>query len=71
MDALFKKAGIVRCFGREDLTTVASVMLYPTLKGKNLAIITHAGGPAVMLTDVLAQGNMDVPHLEGPEVDRL
>jgi acetyltransferase len=71
VDALFRKAGIVRCKGREDLTTVASVMLYPPLKGGNLAIITHAGGPAVMLTDVLSQGNMDVPHLEGPEVEDL
>jgi acetyltransferase len=71
VDALFRKAGIVRCYGREELTTVASVMLYPPLKGKNLAIITHAGGPAVMLTDVLAQGNMDVPKLEGPAADRL
>ncbi len=71
VDALFRKAGIVRCYGREDLTTVASVMLHPPLKGRNLAIITHAGGPAVMLTDVLSQGGMDVPHLKGPEVDRL
>jgi acetyltransferase len=71
VDALFRKAGIVRCHGREDLTTVASVMLYPELKGKNLAIITHAGGPAVMLTDVLEKGNMAVPCLEGPEVDKL
>ena len=71
VDALFRKAGIVRCYGREDLTTVASVMLSPPLGGKNLAIITHAGGPAVMLTDVLAQGGMDVPHLEGPEAERL
>jgi acetyltransferase len=71
VDALFRKAGIVRCFGREELTTVASVMLHPPLKGKNLAIITHAGGPAVMLTDQLAKGNMDVPRLEGPKVDEL
>jgi len=71
VDALFRKAGIVRCYGREELTTVASVMLHPPLKGKNLAIITHAGGPAVMLTDQLAKGNMDVPKLEGPRVDEL
>lgn len=71
VDALFRKAGIVRCYGREDLTTVASVMLYPELKGRNIAIITHAGGPAVMLTDVLAQGDMDVPLLQGKEVDEL
>jgi len=71
VDALFRKAGIVRCYGREELTTVASVMMHPPLKGKNLAIITHAGGPAVMLTDKLAQGGMDVPHLEGPETKEL
>lgn len=71
VDALFRKAGIVRCYGREELTTVASVMLHPPLNGRNLAIITHAGGPAVMLTDVLAKGGMDVPRLEGPKVDEL
>ena len=71
VEALFRKAGIVRCHGREELTTVASVMLYPRLKGNNLAIITHAGGPAVMLTDVLEKGGMHVPQLKGPEVDQL
>jgi len=71
VDALFRKAGIVRCYGREELTTVASVMMHPPLKGKNLAIITHAGGPAVMLTDKLAQGGMDVPQLEGPAAKEL
>jgi len=71
VDALFRKAGIVRCYGREELTTVASAMLYPPLKGKNIAIITHAGGPAVMLTDVLTRGGMDVPHMKGKEVESL
>ncbi len=71
VDALFKKAGIVRCYGREDLTTVASVMQTTPLEGDNLAIITHAGGPAVMMTDILAKGGMDVPHLEGPEAEAL
>jgi acyl-CoA synthetase (NDP forming) len=71
VDALFRKAGIVRCYGREELTTVASVMLYPPLKGCKLAIITHAGGPAVMLTDVLEKGGMEVPRLEGREAEQL
>lgn len=71
VDALFRKAGIVRCYGREELTTVASVMLNERLPEKNLAIITHAGGPAVMLTDVLENGGMEVPRLSGPEADRL
>jgi acetate---CoA ligase (ADP-forming) len=64
VDALFRKAGIVRCYGREDLISVASVFMHPGLKGKNIAVITHAGGPAVMLTDALSNGGMEVPHID-------
>ncbi|MFA8451370.1 MAG: acetate--CoA ligase family protein [Bacteroidales bacterium] len=71
VDALFRKAGIVRCYGREDLIGVASVFMHPELKGKNVAIITHAGGPAVMLTDALSEGGLNIPHIEGPEADEL
>ena len=71
VDALFKKAGIVRCKGREELATVASIFMHPELKGKKIAIITHAGGPAVMLTDALSNNGLDVPHIEGPKADAL
>lgn len=71
VDALFRKAGIVRCYGREDLSAVASVFMHPPLKGKNIAIVTHAGGPAVMLTDVLSNGGLKVPHLEGSAAEEL
>ena len=71
VDALFRKAGIVRCYNREELVTVASIFMYPEVKGKNIAIITHAGGPAVMLTDVLSNNGMDVPHIEGKAADEL
>ena len=68
VDALFHKAGIVRCHGRDELTTVASIFMHPELKGNNIAIITHAGGPAVMLTDALSAGGMNIPDLESPEL---
>ncbi len=71
VDALFNKAGIVRCYGREDLISVASVFMQKPLKGNRLAVITHAGGPAVMLTDVLSNNGMSVPHIEGPAADEL
>lgn len=63
VEALFRKAGIVRCFGREELTTVACVFTLKEIKGKNFAIVTHAGGPAVMLTDALSKGGLQVPEL--------
>lgn len=71
VEALFRKAGIVRCQGREELTTVASVFFHKPLKGKNIAIITHAGGPAVMLTDALASGGMNIPRIEGNDHNKL
>src|SRR5574344_1041242 len=71
VDALFRKAGIVRCQNRQELTTVCAIFMHPEVKGKNMAVITHAGGPAVMLTDVLSNNGMDVPHIEGPKADAL
>ena len=64
VDALFRKAGIVRCHNRQELTTVCGVFMHPEIKGKRCAVITHAGGPAVMLTDVLSDGGLEVPPLK-------
>ena len=63
VEALFRKAGIVRCYGREELTTVAGVFMCKELEGKNMAIITHAGGPGVMLTDALETGGLKIPEI--------
>jgi acetyltransferase len=71
VEALFRKAGIVRCSGREELATVASVFFHKQLKGKNIAIITHAGGPAVMLTDALSAGGMNIPRITGVHREKL
>lgn len=71
VDALFRKAGIVRCNGRSELIAVASVFTRQELKGKRIAIITHAGGPAVMMTDALSKGGMEVPQITGRKADIL
>ena len=71
VDALFRKAGIVRCFSRDELTTVGCIFTLPRFSGKNIAIVTHAGGPGVMLTDALSKGGFDVPKLEGPVAEEL
>ncbi|MDR1683546.1 MAG: acetate--CoA ligase family protein [Candidatus Symbiothrix sp.] len=63
VEALFRKAGIVRCYSREELATVGAVFTLKELKGKNIAIVTQAGGAAVMLTDALSKGGMEIPSL--------
>jgi acetyltransferase len=69
--ALFRKAGIVYCSSREELLSVASVFHYKELKGRNIVVITHAGGSAVMLTDALSLGGLQVPPIEGPDAEKL
>ncbi|MBP3823366.1 MAG: acetate--CoA ligase family protein [Bacteroidaceae bacterium] len=78
VEALFRKAGIVRCFSREELTTVGCI--FQTVKDStffqrtsplNIAIVTHAGGPGVMLTDALSKGGMQVPALAGDIANEL
>ena len=71
VEALFRKAGIVRCFSREELTTVGCIFTLPALKGRNFAIVTHAGGPGVMLTDALSKGGLNVPKIEGERAEEL
>jgi len=71
VDALFRKAGIIRCSGRNELAAVAAVLLSPRPEGRNMAIVTHAGGPAVMMTDELSKGEIEIPNIEGARADDL
>ncbi len=81
VEALFRKAGIVRCHSREELTTLGCIFMVmgdnsqrptPTTQHPlRFAIVTHAGGPGVMLTDALSKGGLSVPKIEGPLADEL
>ncbi len=71
VDALFRKAGIVRCASRQELVTVSAAFTYPEISGKRIGIITHAGGPAVMLTDALEKGGLEVPKISNPTANEL
>jgi acyl-CoA synthetase (NDP forming) len=69
--ALFKKCGIVYCSSRDELIAVAGVFQSKELVGKNIAIITHAGGSAVMLTDALTTNGLNVPAFDANETSEL
>ncbi len=71
VDALFQKAGIIRCTGRQELVDVACVLQTAAHVGERFAVVTHAGGPGVMLTDALSKNGFDVPHLMGPRFSEL
>ncbi len=71
VNALFEKAGIVRVYGRQEMIYAASILKYGLPKGTQMAIVTHAGGPGVMLTDVLEKNGLNVPELSGKKAEAL
>lgn len=59
--SIFSKAGIIRCYSRKELTSVGMLLQHKELKGWNMGVITHAGGPGVMLSDHLSDYGFDMP----------
>jgi acetyltransferase len=69
--AMFKKAGVLQCYSREELLYTSSILLKGKPKGRNIAVITHAGGAGVLLTDALEKGGLRVPEISGKEAEEL
>ncbi|EAQ80375.1 bifunctional acetate--CoA ligase family protein/GNAT family N-acetyltransferase [Blastopirellula marina] len=57
-EAAFKRAGIVRVFDSDNMFICAELLASKKLPtGDRLAIVTNAGGPGVMATDMLLEKN--------------
>jgi acetyltransferase len=61
VQALFDKAGVVRCHSRYALVTIAGLLQITRNPVSKFAVITHAGGPGVILTDHLVRNGLEVP----------
>jgi len=71
-DAIFCRAGVVRVEEIEDLFNCASILNTARLpKGPNLAIVTNAGGPAVLATDTLIGRGGKLSQLSKITIDSL
>jgi acetyltransferase len=63
-DALFEQCGVIRVGSIEELFDLATAFsMQPTPKGREVGIVTNAGGPAIMATDALVSVGLDVPTL--------
>ena len=68
---LFDKAGIIRCQSRNELIILGSILQVTQLKPQHYAVITHAGGPGVIVTDTLTQGGLSVPDFSEKHQESL
>jgi acetyltransferase len=71
-DAAFRRAGIVRVKGINDLFNCAEALtMQPNPCGNSLTIITNAGGPAILATDRLIARGGKLAHLTPETVQAL
>jgi acetyltransferase len=71
-DKAFKRAGMVRVDEIADLFNCAAVLgMQPIPRGPNVAIITNAGGPGVMATDVLIAQGLTLAKLSEKTMETL
>lgn len=72
VDALFRQCGVIRVNTIEQLFDLAMAFNMATLpKGNRVAIVTDAGGPAIMATDVLVGMGMELAKLKQATLDEV
>ncbi len=63
VEALFHQAGIIRAYTLEEMFDVAALLAGQALPtGPNVAIVTNAGGPAILAVDGLEAEGMATPE---------
>jgi acetyl coenzyme A synthetase (ADP forming)-like protein len=64
VDALFRQAGVIRTDTLDEMLDVADLLVHqPLPAGRRVAILTNAGGPAVMCADTCEAHGLEVPAL--------
>ena len=72
LDAVFRRVGVQRVNEISELFDLAEVLAHQSRpKGRNLTILTNAGGPGVLATDALIQGGGELTKLSEPAMKDL
>jgi acetyl coenzyme A synthetase (ADP forming)-like protein len=62
-DALFRQAGVIRVSTLEELFDVTALLAnQPLPQGDRVAVVTNAGGPAILAVDALVSQGLRVPE---------
>ncbi len=69
---LFKQAGIIRTDTLEEMFDVAALLAnQPLPRGRRVAILTNAGGPAILAADACEANGLELATLSPATVERL
>lgn len=62
--AAFRKAGVIQADNAEDLRLISKALaIYPTPKGKRVAIMSFSGGGAILAIDALERAGLELAAL--------
>ncbi|MGB9937788.1 MAG: acetate--CoA ligase family protein [Methanobacterium sp.] len=71
-EAAFSQCGIIRVNSLDELMDYSSALaLSPLPKGNKIAIITNAGGPAIMTTDAAIKAGLEIAELSYETKEKL
>lgn len=72
VQALFRQTGVIRAETLEEMFALAAGLAnQPLPAGRRVAIVTNAGGPAVLCTDACEAGGLAIPELSKETKARL
>jgi acetate---CoA ligase (ADP-forming) len=64
VEALFRQAGVIRTYTLEEMFDVAALLAHqPIPSGPRAAILTNAGGPAILAADACEANGLELPQL--------
>jgi acetyl coenzyme A synthetase (ADP forming)-like protein len=70
--AAVKKGNIIQADNSEDLFKLMKIISYDAIpKGRNIAIVTNAGGPGIIATDAVEKNKLNLSELGEKTIDRL
>jgi acetate---CoA ligase (ADP-forming) len=71
-NAAFRRAGVIRADSSEEMFDWARALAWcPASRGRNVAVLTNAGGPGVTAADALEALAMKLSQLAGTTVSKL
>jgi acetate---CoA ligase (ADP-forming) len=72
VEMMLRESGVIRTRTLEELFDVATVLAHqPVPGGRRVAIVTNAGGPAILAADACEANGLSVPVLEDATQQRL
>ncbi len=73
VEALFAQAGVIRTKTLEEMFDCAALLSAPGTwpAGRNVAVLTNAGGPGILAADALAANSLEVPKLSDRTIATL